>query len=158
MKKYAAVLTVAASLCVLLPQPAAAQTLYKSTMPDGRIVYGDKPAPGAAKVEVTESDTSKTGLGVTTPREQEAMRNSERASLQRQTRDDRVAAAEQALKNATVAREAGEEPLEGERIGIVSPAGARRTRLTEAYFERQRKLEEAVDLARRELAQAKAEK
>ena len=54
----------------LLLQPVLAQTLYKSTMPDGSVVYGDKPAPGAAKVEETRPDIKKGGIGGTTPREQ----------------------------------------------------------------------------------------
>ena len=60
----------------LLLQPAVAQTLYKSTMPDGSISYGDKPAPDAAKVEETRPDVSKGGIGGTTAREQEAVKDS----------------------------------------------------------------------------------
>ena len=43
------VLTLAAFLGLALSPPLAAQSLYKSTMPDGRVRYGDAPAPGAAK-------------------------------------------------------------------------------------------------------------
>jgi len=157
MKSYRVVVTVAiASLCGLLLQPVAAQTLYKSTMPDGQVVYGDKPVPGAAKVDEIRPDTSKGGLGVTTSHEKEAVKSMEKDRLERNAQQDRVAAAEQALKNAEAARDAGKEPLEGERIGIVSAGKARRTRLTEAYYERQRSLEESVDSARRELDRARS--
>ena len=139
-------------LAALLLQPAMAQTLYKSTMPDGRIVYGDKPAPDAVKVEETRPDVSKGGLGGTTQREQEALKDLEKARLQREGGQETVRAAEQALKNAEAARAAGKEPLASERIGTAGGA----SRLGETYYDRQRKLEEAVDKARRELEQARS--
>ena len=150
MKNNRLVLTVAtACICTLLLHPAAAQTLYKSTMPDGRVLYSDKPAPGAAKVEETRADTSK-GLGGTTEREQEMLKEMENARMQRDDRQDKVQAAEQALKDAETARAAGKEPRENERIGTAGGA----SRLNETYFERQRTLEEAVGKARRELDEA----
>ncbi|MGH8703093.1 MAG: DUF4124 domain-containing protein [Burkholderiales bacterium] len=139
-------------IAALLLQPAAAQVLYKSTLPDGRIVYGDKPAPDAVKVEETRPDVSKGGIGGTTAREQEALKEMEKARLQREAGQDKVQAAEQALRNAEAARAAGKEPLPGERIGTAGGA----SRLSEAYDDRQRKLEEAVDRARRELEQARS--
>jgi hypothetical protein len=71
-------------LAALLLQSAAAQTLYKSTMPDGSVVYGDKPAPDAAKVEETRPDIKKGGIGGATPREQEALKEMEKARAQRE--------------------------------------------------------------------------
>ena len=141
-------------LAALLLQPAMAQTLYKSTMPDGRIVYGDKPAPDAVKVEETRPDVKKGGIGGTTPREQEALKDMEKSRLQREGGQDKVQAAEQALRDAEAARAAGKEPLASERIGTAGGA----SRLGELYFDRQRKLEEAVDKARRELEQARSGK
>ena len=138
----------------VLAQPAAAQVLYKSTLPDGRIIYGDKPADDAVKVEETRLDTKKGGIGGTTPREQEALKDLEKARQQREAGGEKVQAAEQALRNAEAARAAGKEPLEGERIGTAGGA----SRLGENYYERQRKLEEAVDKARRELDAARAGK
>ncbi|MGH8623665.1 MAG: DUF4124 domain-containing protein [Burkholderiales bacterium] len=141
-------------LAALLLQPAAAQLLYKSTMPDGRIVYGDKPQPDAVKVEESRPDISKRGIGGVTPREKEALKDLEKARVQREAGQDKVQAAEQALRNADAARAGGKEPLEGERIGI----GGGGTRLNEAYFDRQRKLEDDVEKARRELEAARAGK
>jgi hypothetical protein len=135
----------------LLPLSAAAQTFYKSTMPDGRVIYGDKPAPGAAKVEETKPDISKGGIGGSTQREAEALKELEQARLKREGGDGLVRAAEQALRNAEAARAAGKEPLPGERVGTAGGA----SRLTEDYYDRQRKLNEAVDKARRELEQAR---
>jgi hypothetical protein len=141
-------------LAALLLHPAAAQVLYKSTLPDGRIVYGDKPAENAVKVEETRPDISKQGIGGTTPREQEALKDLEKARQQREAGQGKVQSAEQALRNAEAARAAGKEPLEGERIGTAGGA----SRLNEAYYDRQRKLEEAVEKARRELEAARASK
>jgi len=138
----------------LLLQPAVAQTLYKSTLPDGSVVYGDKPAPDAVKVEETRPDISKGGIGGITTREQEALKELEKARLQREGGKDKVRSAEEALKNAEAARAAGKEPLDSERIGTAGGA----SRLSETYFDRQRKLEEAVEKARRELDQARSGK
>jgi hypothetical protein len=139
-------------IAALLLQPATAQVLYKSTMPDGSIVYGDKPAPDAVKVEETRPDISKRGIGGTTPREKEVLREMEKSRAQREAGQDKVQAAEQALRNAEAARAAGKEPLENERIGTAGGT----SRLNEIYYDRQRKLEEAVDKARNELEAARA--
>ena len=141
-------------VAVLLAQLAGAQVLFKSTMPDGRIVYGDKPEEGAVTVEETRPDVSKRCVGGTTAREQETLKGLEKARQQREAGLDKVQAAEQALRNAEAARAAGKEPLEGERIGTAGGA----SRLNEAYFDRQRRLEEAVEKARRELEAARAGK
>jgi hypothetical protein len=138
----------------LLLQPAVAQTLYKSTMPDGSVVYGDKPAPDAAKVEETRPDVSRGGIGGTTPREQDALKDMEKARLQREGGQEKVQAAEQALRDAEAARAAGKEPLASERIGTAGGA----SRITDDYYARQKKLDDAVEKARRELDQARSGK
>ena len=139
-------------LAALLLQPAVAQTLYKSTLPDGRIVYGDKPAPDAVKVEETRPDVKKGGIGGTTAREQEALKELETARVKREGGQETVQAAEQALKNAEAARAAGKEPLASERIGTAGGA----SRITDDYYARQKKLDDAVEKARRELDQARS--
>jgi hypothetical protein len=142
------------AIAALLVQPAAAQVLYKSTMPDGRTVYSDKPEPDAVKVEETRPDISKRGIGGTTSREQDALKELETARLKREGGGEVVRAAERALKDAEAARAAGKEPLPGERVGTAGGA----SRLNEAYYDRQRKLDEAVDKARRELDAARSGK
>jgi len=140
---------------------ASAQTLFKSTLPDGKVVYGDKPAPGAVKVEETRPDTSKKGVGPGTSAKDQAAREAEalkriekeRAKGQSAT-DSNVQAAEQAWRDAEAAKAAGAEPLPGERIGT---AGGK-SRLTDAYFERQKKLEDAVTNASRNLDRARSGK
>jgi len=147
-------MVITALFCALLLQPAAAQTLYKSTMPDGSVVYGDKPAPDAAKVEETRPDIKKGGIGGTTPREQDALQEMEKARQQREAGQDKVTEAAQALKDAEAARDSGKEPRENERIGTAGGT----SRLTDSYFERQRALQEAVEQARRKLDEARSGK
>ncbi len=136
-------------LSALLSAHAAAQTLYKSVMPDGRVIYGDKPAPGAAKVEESKVDTSKKGIGVTTPREEEALKELEKSRGKREAAGAKLQAAEEALRQAEAARAAGKEPLPGERIGTAGGA----SRLNDAYDARQKKLTEAVLNAQRNVDQ-----
>jgi len=135
-------------------QPAVAQTLYKSTLPDGRIVYGDKPAPDALKVEETRPDIKKGGIGGITAREKEALKELEKTRQQREGAQDKVRSAEEALRNAEAARAAGKEPLASERRGTAGGA----SRITDAYYERQKKLDADVEQARRELDQARSGK
>ena len=159
-------------------RPAIAQTLYKSTLPNGEVTYGDKPAPGAVKVEAIKPDTSKTGIGPAArtakdiARDAATLKEMEKARLEREAADARVRAARNALRDAEAARAAGADPLESERIGFIrQPTDAGKdkgtdtkkgpvfgTRLTDAYFERQQKLEHAVEVARRNLEQVLAEK
>jgi Domain of unknown function (DUF4124) len=126
-----------------------AQTLYKSVLPDGRVVYGDKPDPDAVKVDETKPDVSKRGIGGSTPREAAALQEMEKARANREVSEERVRAAEQALKKAETDRLAGRDPLSDERIGTAGGT----SRLTDSYFERQKKLEDDVQKARRELEQ-----
>jgi hypothetical protein len=134
-------------LAAALAMSAAAQVLYKSTLPDGRVVYGDKPDPAAVKVEEQRPDVSKRGIGGTTARETEALKRIERARTEREGGGEEVRAAEEALRQAEAARASGKEPLPGERSGTAGGA----SRLNESYYERQRKLDEAVESARRAL-------
>jgi hypothetical protein len=138
-------------LVTVLALPAAAQVLYKSVLPDGRVVYGDKPDPNAVKVEKQRPDISKRGIGGSTDRETEALRDMERQRVQRERQsaagESRLRGAQEALKNAEAALAAGKEPLPGERIGIAGGG----SRLTEGYFDRQKKLEADVEHARREV-------
>lgn len=138
----------------LLAQPAVAQTLYKSTTSDGRIIYSDKPPPDAVKTEKRQLDTSKKGITPPTTGEKSTLKELEGDRQSRQMTQDRVRKAEIALHDAQVALEMGKEPQPNERIGTVSGA----SRLNDAYFERQKKLEEAVEAARQNLERVRASK
>jgi hypothetical protein len=63
-----------------------------------------------------------------------------------------VVAARQALADARERRVQGVEPLPGERLGTAF----RKSRLAEAYFERQKELESEVERAHRRLDEALA--
>ena len=122
-------------------------------MPDGRVIYGDAPAPGAVKVEKTKPDTSKKGITAATPKETEALRKleSERPS-ERRGRPARGRDRGGAAQDGSRARE-GKEPLEGERIGTVGGGG----RFTDSYWERQKKYEAGMESLRNELERARLE-
>jgi Domain of unknown function (DUF4124) len=138
----------------LVVTPVLAQTMYKSTMPDGQVIYGDKPAPGAAKVEPTKVAPATKGVIPPTPGETQVLRQLEGDRARRDAMDGRARAAEKTLADAEAALAAGKEPREGERIGTASGA----SRLTDAYWERQKALESAVEKARRNLEAARATK
>ena len=142
-------------LTVLLTAGSAfAQTVYKSTMPDGRVVYAEKPMPGAARVDTLEPPPARSGIGGITSEERAraARSDNERAAAAAAVvRGERaLEAARRELQQAEAAREAGKEPLPNERIGIVGGG----SRLTESYHARQKALEDAVDAARRRLSEA----
>ena len=127
--------------------------LYKSTMPDGKVIYGDGPMPGAVKVEKTRPDTSKKGITAATPKEKEALKKmeTERAAGGAgagQTVQD----VEGTLRRLEAAREQAKEPLAGERIGTVGGG----SRFTDAYWERQKRLDQTIEAMRRDLEKARA--
>ena len=138
----------------LLAQDAPAQTLYKSTTPDGRTVYSDKPPPDAVKTEKRELDTSRQGVTAPSSKEKAALRQLESDRRVRESSKDRVRRAEIALHDAQVAQEVGKEPMENERLGTAKGA----SRLTDGYWDRQKKLEEAVAQARRNLEKVRGGK
>ena len=129
---------------ILVPD-AMAESIYKSVMPDGRVMYGQQPQPGARTVKKSTVDTSNTGVKPLSKTEIESIerRAQERSRVLDETLKS-VQTAEADLRVAEIDREAGIEPLPGERLGIVG----RGTRLSEAYWRRQQILEEHVEAAR----------
>ena len=129
---------------------AQAQVVYKSTMPDGKVIYTEKPVPGATRVDTIEPPPAKTGMSSLTPEEKAradefAKKRAAAAAPKGNDLDD----ARRQLKQAEAAREAGKEPLPGERIGTAGGA----SRLTDAYQQRQKTLDDAVETARKKLDQ-----
>src|SRR5574338_127787 len=133
-------------LCGFLAMPVAAADLYKSIMPNGKVVYGEKPEPGARQVEKLPAPPPKTGTTLVTPAEKKAVDTSvkQRVAGDEEWRRQLDSAYAQ-LKKAEEAREAGKEPLPGERLGTVGGG----SRLTDYYWARQKKLEAAVESARK---------
>jgi hypothetical protein len=134
-------------LAVLLAQPVAAQTVYKSTMPDGSVVFSDQPAPDAVKVETSNPNTSDTGVQVLQPGATDELRKMEAERKQTGAKAGGRQQAEEAVRQAEAAAANGKEPLPGERIGIANG----KSRLTEAYHDRQKTLQHNVDAARKNL-------
>ena len=130
---------------------AGAQVVYKSTMPDGKVIYAEKPVPGAKRVDTIERPPAKTGTTIVTPEElarAEALAKERAATTAARGSDIEQARAQ--LQKAQAARDAGKEPVPGERIGTVSG----KSRLTDAYEQRQKALEDAVTTARTQLDDA----
>ena len=146
-----------AALLALLAATAYADTVFRSVGRDGSITYGDAPAPNAVSVEAVPIETLR-------PDDRELMKNrraaakaaaeAERNIEDRQQRldaaTDEIAAAEAALHAAQQAQRDGIEPLPGERQGTVSGF----SRMRDEYFERQRRLREAVVTAEARLQRA----
>lgn len=142
-----------------LPRPVPlgepATTVYRQVLPDGRIVYSDKPVKGARVDETINADretntwTSESGKRpVVPPKVERTPVNkvpSPPQSGKTRTGEDRetgVIRAEMLLEDAKKRQQQGVEPLPGERTGNVSGG----SRLNEKYWERQRSLaEEAAE-------------
>jgi hypothetical protein len=122
-----------------------AQIIYKSTMPDGSVVYGAEPTPGAKRVETIKPKTEATGVQPVGPKDEKTLQQREMTREQQATRQNEVQQAEQALRDAEAAQIAGKEPLPGERQGTAGGA----SRLTDEYWERQKALAAAVAEARK---------
>ncbi len=136
---------------ILVPD-VMAESIYKSVMPDGRVMYGQQPQPGARTVKKSTVDISNTGVKPISKAEIESIkrRAQERSRVLDETLKS-VQTAEADLRVAEIDREAGIEPLPGERLGIVG----RGTRLSEAYWRRQQILEEHVEASRQLLKNAR---
>ena len=133
---------------------AGAREVYKYRMPDGRILYTSEvstsgkllevlpePAPAPRVIESERLAKQK--------RERDALENTVAKRFNTlEAIDAEIKAATRALAAAQAAAEAELEPLEGERSGTVRKGTSR---LSEAYWERQRGLRSAVDEARRRL-------
>ena len=147
---------ISCSIVVLLfgASGTLAQPVFKSTMPDGKIVYGEKPVPGATKVDTIETPPAKAGIGSALTQDEKA--RAEALTKQRQqtatadaVKQDQLTQARNGVKQAESAVEKGKEPLPGERQGLAGGG----SRLTEAYFARQKSLEDTLAAARKRLAE-----
>ena len=129
----------------------SAQVIYKSTMPDGHVIYGAEPAPGAKRVETLKPPAEKTGVQPVGPKDESALQQRELQRGQQAGRQEEIQQAEQALRDAEAAQAAGKEPLPGERQGTAGGA----SRLTDEYWGRQKTLEAAVAEARKRLEEVR---
>lgn len=128
---------------------AQGQAMFRSVMPDGSIVYGDKPAPGAKEVKPVTLPAP----NIVAPAQQSKPPAASRQPAA-DSADDQVRSAERELQQAKAALETGREPLPGERVGTAGGA----SRLTEDYFQRIKSLENSVAGAQKKLDDALAQR
>ena len=148
--------TCAAAALLLAAAGAHAQQppVYKSIMPDGKVIYGEKPVPGAKRVDTIDPPPAKTGVTPLPPEHKSMAGQQSNARAAAATQQATLEDARKQLRAAEAAREAGKEPLAGERQGIVGGG----SRLTDAYHERQKNLEAAVQAAKKRLSDMQASK
>ncbi|HSH06438.1 MAG TPA: DUF4124 domain-containing protein [Burkholderiales bacterium] len=147
----------AAAVCLGFAGPAQAQALKKYVTPDGKTVYSDRPIPGAKEVgevapppKVTPADRS--AAKSSAQRDAKDVKSAEQRIEERKASRERIAAAEAKLEAAKRALAEGKEPLPGERRGT---AGGQ-SRLSDAYWQRQKANQQAVENAQRALDAARA--
>lgn len=146
---------VIALLVLALAAQAAGAQIYRSVLPDGSIVYSDKPTPGARDARELDLPPPNVALpepaaSPAPPRPAGASEGATPAARLDDAQQDYVRAS-QALDAARAALEAGREPQAGETMGTAIPGRARRT---EAYEQRIRSLEDAVARAQKRLDEA----
>jgi hypothetical protein len=156
-------ITVLALAGALVTPGTLAQTVYKSIMPDGHVVYGHKAAKGAAQVQKMEPARPVVEVE---PEAAEALRQREKAlaseidkrlAAQRSAREKADAEVESALAALGAADKAlavGREPIPGERIATADGG----SRLSEAHFDRIKALEDDVKFAQERLERARRER
>lgn len=142
---------VLASACLIVTalfvQPVLAQTVYKSTMPDGSVIFGDQPQPGATKVDSSTPDTSDTGVEILQPGAEGELRKMEAERQEGESSTDGRRQAEEALRKAEEALANGKEPRSDERVGTAGGG----SRLNDNYWIRQKTLQKNVTDARERL-------
>ncbi len=137
-------------LMLALCAPAYAQGIFRSVMPDGKIIYGDKPAPGAkeakqvnlAPLNIVTPPAPGLNPGDAPPPPANAAANAE------------VATARQNLEEAQKALAAGSEQRDGDRTGIARQGGGGASRPSDDYLQRVKSLEDAVAAAQQQLEAA----
>ena len=125
-----------------------AQAVFRSVMPDGRIVFGNKPEPGAK--ESKPMNLPAPNISAPTPA---SSGSGEPAPVSGRNNAD-VITAQARLEAAQKALEAGREPQPGERTGVQTKSGSPRSQLTDGYLQRIKGLEDAVSTAQEELDNA----
>ena len=148
---------IAASLLLATSFIAEGQVAKKYVTPDGKTIYSDVPVPGAREVgevappqKVNPEDAGKAEQASRT--DAERAREADKRLQEGADRQGRIQAAEAQLERARNALASGREPLPGERIGVAGGG----SRLTDAYNERQKANERAVEQAQKQLDAARA--
>lgn len=151
------------------PEPLGepATKVYRQVFPDGRIVYSDKPVPGAKIDETIVPDPDSNLWAPETGKPPVIPQRSERTPVNKVPSipapgkvktlgdaDADIIRAEMMLEDAKKRQQDGVEPLPGERTGLVSG----KSRLNETYWERQRALAQETAEAEAMLRKARADR
>jgi len=136
-----------------------AQALKKYRTPEGRIIYSDKPVPGATEIgEIAPpppvDPAARAAAEASARKDAEAARHVDEKLKARDAENARVAQAEAKLEKAERELKEGVEPRPGERTGTAGGG----SRLNDAYHARQKANQLAVEAARAELEAARAGK
>lgn len=150
-------ISIAAMLCLGVSAVASAQTLKKYITPDGKTVYSDTPIPGAKEVGEIKAppkldSSSRENAQGTAEKEAQQGKALDKRLEDRAAQRARVEAAEAKLEEAKRTLAEGKEPLPGERKGT---AGGQ-SKLTDAYWDRQRANQKSVQNAQKALDEARA--
>ena len=138
-------------LVLALAAPALhAQGMFRSVVPDGKIVYGDKPAPGAK--ETKQLNLAPMNVA-SPPQAPDTVQTANPADPAPVDKNAEINAARQRLEAAQKALNEGREQREGDRIGVAKGGGAT-SRLSEQYLDRVKSLEDAVASAQQQLESA----
>jgi hypothetical protein len=130
---------------------ADAQQIGRYVFPDGRVVYSDRPVPGAKLVnEVAPPPPAAAPARESKPPAPPAAAPGADRAARLRTADAEVRAATESLERARAQLQAGVEPLPGERTGTAGGG----SRLNEAYDERQAANRKAVADAEERLQRA----
>ncbi|MEO7726881.1 MAG: DUF4124 domain-containing protein [Burkholderiales bacterium] len=135
-------------LMFALAPAAHAQAMFRSVMPDGKIVYSDKPAPGAKEskqVNLKPLNIVAPVAGTPAPGDVPPLPGNSNAN------NAEIASARQNLEAAQKALDAGREQRDGDRVGIARPGGAGGSRPSDEYLQRVKSLEDAVTTAQTQL-------
>lgn len=147
-----------AAAAVLLLAGTAFAEVYRSVLPDGRVVYSDSPPAEAAKTETVdllpppspEQQAEAAAVETAIEEASQTVRDTDRDAAVK-AGDAEVKAAEKDLATAKKRLEEGKVEREGDRIGKVG-GGAR---LSDAYWQRVGKLELEVQNAESRLKGAR---
>lgn len=140
---------IVAGLGWALAATPAERTLYKSVLPNGRVVYGDAPDPQArsneklsVEIHPPDADQTEAGLRALAMTRKQLMRDTEARAARLRQAERQIVTTYAELQTAEAERERGSAVQEGDRQG---------RRFSAAYLQRQSRLESAVVRARRSL-------
>ena len=135
-----------------------AETIYRSTSPNGEVTYSSQPVPGARAsraIDIESLSPEQRRAGLLLLRQDKALSAQVNARLQAREAewrrvDREIVSAQKALAADESALQKGRTPLAGERRGNVGGG----SRLTGTYFQRLRQLETRVEQAKARLDRA----